>query len=124
MVIPRKNLTIFQGKTFERFFVMKDVDNEPIDLTGYTFRGQIRRTYSTAGNPIASFTFAVQGDPEDGIVKVSLTASETAAIMADDAIGPNKVETRFCYDIECVPPDTSVFLLVEGLVLFWPEVTK
>lgn len=122
MAAGKYNTTMEQGATFKRTFEVNDANGDPIDLTGYTFAGQMRKLPKDTGTPIATFT-AVLGASVNKI-NVSLTNTQTSAVpVVADAKDPVKA-TRYYYDIEMTAPDTTVTRLVEGYIDVSPEVTK
>lgn len=52
-------------------------DGTPIDITGWTFTGQIREEYDSPDAPLASFIFEALA--ETGKLKISLTPEQTGA---------------------------------------------
>jgi hypothetical protein len=50
----KQDFNIDQGSDFEFIMTLKDESETPIDLTGHTFTGQIRRTYSST-SPLTLF---------------------------------------------------------------------
>jgi hypothetical protein len=107
----KANIVIDQGTTFSTFLALTDDNNDIIDLTDYTARGQIRKWYTS--NSHVDFTVEIL-EPTTGNIYISLDADTTAALEAG----------RYVYDIETVDPDTNVTRIVEGIVTVTPEVTK
>lgn len=106
------NMTIDQGSTFERTLRFYTDGSTPKDLTGFTFRGQLRENYDDA-SPAGEFTMTVLDAPA-GVVNMLLTAATTAAL------DPGKLK----YDVEMVRPNATVRRLFEGVITVTPEVTK
>ena len=52
------NITIDQGSVFDSTIDVEDVAGNPADITGYSARGQIRKTYASS-NAVDFSTFAV-----------------------------------------------------------------
>lgn len=105
----RVNLLIDQGSTFNTMFELVDDFDEPLDVSDYTARGQIRKHYSS--NSYTSFTC----DLQTGQLTIALNSNQTA----------NLTPQRYVYDIELF--DTvanSVTRVVEGFVTVSPEVTR
>lgn len=105
----RVNLLIDQGSTFNTMFELVDDFDEPLDVTDYVARGQMRKHYSS--NSYTSFTCTLIA----GELHIGLTSTQTA----------NLIPQRYVYDIELF--DTvanSVTRVVEGFVTVTPEVTK
>lgn len=106
------NLSIDQGTTYSVTIGVTDTTGSARDLTGYTGRAQLRRSYYTNSN--VAFTVAIN-NPLDGEIELSLTANQTSALKAG----------RYVYDLELVANATStVERVVEGIVTIYPEVTR
>lgn len=116
-MVARQNLTVYQGADFQRALELKDESSVLIDLTGYTFRGQAKLTYSES-DPAFSFSFTLRDQGTDtGLVDMTISAAETAAVNISKT-------TRYLYDIEMVDADGIVRRIVEGSIELRPEVTK
>jgi hypothetical protein len=105
-----KNLVIDQGATFSANIQFLDNNKNPISLTGYSARSQMRRSYSSAN--ATTFTANIT-NATTGNVSISLTSSQTANLIAG----------RYIYDIEANIADTIV-RIVEGIVTVNPGVTR
>lgn len=106
------NLSIDQGTTYSVTIGVTDTTGSARDLTGYTGRAQLRRSYYTNSN--TAFTVAID-NPLEGEITLSLTATQTSALKAG----------RYVYDLELVANVTSsVERVVEGIVTIYPEVTR
>lgn len=109
------DLTIYQGANFELQLTWRDADNEPIDLTGYQARLQVR-VRPSAEDVLMSLT------ETDGIVLaatspnivISRTPAQTAALSWDDAV----------YNLELDNGSGDVSRLLEGLAILSPEVAR
>ncbi len=112
MAYTKSNLLIDQGSTFSTTITGYGVDGNLLNLTGYSAVGKIKYNYST-GTSLVDFTTSVQDSYVDGLVDLSLTATETAALIAGD----------LRYDVE-VTSGTNVIRIQEGLVRVGPEVTS
>lgn len=115
-------LTIEQGTTFLRIFTIKDSAGNPVNLTGYDLRGQIRETYSSSA-VIISFNFEIH-EPLNGKFKMSLSPTETSSIPVEAASSFKKSLTKYAYDVELVAPSGSIERLIEGVAQISPEVTR
>lgn len=115
------NLLIRQGATFgPMLFAMKDETATPIDLTGVTFRGQIRRTPSSdavVADVTCTVTNAIGGEYQLEIAEVV-----TAAIPAAD--DPKGAENAFVWDLEMVDSLGRTTPLYYGSVTIFREVTR
>ena len=105
-----KNLVIDQGATFSANIQFLYTSKNPISLAGYSVRSQMRRSYSSAN--ATTFTANIT-NATTGNVSISLTASQTANIIAG----------RYIYDIEANIADIVV-RIVEGIVTINPGVTR
>ena len=105
------NLTIDQGSTFSVDIDVTDADGDALNLTNYTVKGQMRKTYtsSTATTFVSEITNAT-----GGVVTISLTATATNALKAG----------RYVYDVEITSPTSVVTRIVEGQVEVTPGVTQ
>jgi uncharacterized FAD-dependent dehydrogenase len=119
------DLYIEQGSTFTRQVVMKESENGPaIDLTGSTFRGQIRKV-AGFGQALAAFEFELSDqETNTGEFTFTLPPDESAGIRLEKQTSPERKTEFFTYDIEQVLPSGAVRRLLEGLVELSPEVTK
>jgi hypothetical protein len=104
----KANIVIDQGSTFASSIDILDENDEPVILSNYTSRGQIRKHYSSTNS--VSFTTTMS----NGSLVISLTANQTA----------NIVSGRYVYDIELVDPGNTVIRILEGIVTVTPEVTR
>ena len=106
------NLTIDQGTTYSVSIAVNDDTGSARNLTGYTGRSQMRRSYYSSTN--TAFTVAITS-PTTGEITLNLTAAQTANVKAG----------RYVYDLELVKTNTlTVERVVEGIVTVYPEATK
>lgn len=117
-----KKLEIDQGATFPLGLTIKDADLVAIDISAWTFRGQIRE-FPESSTTLASFSFDITDGP-NGQVTASLSAAVTAAIPVPDSKSSSRRVAKYAYDIEAVRADGSVIRLLEGIAEVSPEVTK
>lgn len=104
----KANITIDQGATFSSGIDLLDDNDEPVDVTGYVARGQIRKHYSSSN--AVNFTTTLS----NGSLVISLTAIQTANITSG----------RYVYDLELVDAANTVMRILEGIVTVTPEVTR
>lgn len=105
----RANILIEQGTTFSIIFELTDDFDEPLDVTDYTARGQMRKHHYS--NSYTNFTCTLN----TGELKVSLDADQTALLEP----------IRHVYDIELIDNvANTVTRIVEGYVTVTPEATK
>lgn len=106
----KANITVDQGTTFSTTITLTDDNGDPIDLTGYTGRSQMRKHYTSSNS--VSFTVSLGGT--NGVVSLGLTSTQTA----------NLIPGRYVYDVEVVSSANVVSRIVEGIVTITPEVTR
>lgn len=120
-----KDYTVYQGSDFAILFTFKDAAGVPLDLTNYTFAGQIRRKTQDA-TVIGSFVFtkANQGT-NPGEVTASIAAAVSSAIVLDPSKNYIKEITHFAYDMERTrTADGNILRFREGTLSVSPEVTR
>lgn len=117
-----------QGSTWELFlFLHVPPDNMPMNLTGFTFAGQIRANYTAQEK--TDFQCSIVNALE-GKMSVFASAATTAAINAyKESIDIRKLNTCkgtgvYVYDIEMTDTVGKVSRIVEGLLYVDPEATK
>ena len=106
------DLLIEQGTTWSVTVTLKKTNQSPFDLTGYTGRCQIRKTY-TSTNILASPTVTIPSGT-DGKVVLSLTEAQTSSLP----------DTYAVYDVELVAPNGDVTRILQGKVKVSLEVTR
>lgn len=105
------DITADQGSNFSSEVTVVDVNDSPVDLTNYTARGQIRRTYTSS--TATSFATTIN-NPISGKVSISLIAATTSAMKPG----------RYVYDIEIVSNTNIVTRVIEGQFILTPSVTR
>lgn len=93
-------ISITQGSAFSDQLTLVDENDDPVDLTGKTVGGWVRDSFESTN--FTRFAMAVNGDPTNGTIDISLNASQTASL----ALG------RHIYEIET--DDGSYFQRVEA----------
>jgi len=114
-MIPGKyNIVCPQGSTYVQQFTYA-INNEPVDLTGYSARMQVREKYisKTAIISLDSTDGIVLGG-EAGTIDVEISSIVTELVPAKD----------YVYDLELVSSGNVVTRLIEGKFIVTPEVTK
>ena len=124
MCIRDSNVSISQGSDYILGLTLKDASGVEIDLTGYTFTGQIRKTVSDSVVQ-AEFTFNILDQVTDtGRVDVQLSAAVSSAILLDKSTKSSRKITVMTYDIESDDGSGSRKRWLEGLVNISPEATR
>lgn len=109
------DITIEQGATFQMDLTWKDNTGNPINLSGYSARMQIRTSYD-AEDTLVSLTSG-GGDitlgGALGTIAITIAASVTQNLQIDEAV----------YDLELVN-GLTVTRLIQGTALISREVTR
>jgi hypothetical protein len=104
----KANIVLDQGTTFSSTIELLDQNDEALDVSAYTARGQMRKHYSSTNS--VSFSTSLS----NGSLVISLTANQTANIISG----------RYVYDLELITPSSQVTRILEGIITVTPEVTK
>jgi len=114
-------LIINQGEDFLCYFKWTLVDGETaVDLTGFTWEGQIRATAQSTST-LAALTVTTVTAAE-GLFSISLASTVTAEL-------PTTGETysdysKYVYDVKATSSAGTVYRVLNGVVKVSPEVTK
>lgn len=109
------NISTYQGDFLQATLSLKDTNNNPISLTGYDVRGQVRTSYGSTGvllnlNPTIT-------NSASGLVSIAIPSETTENIPVG----------IFVYDIERFPSGietgNSIKLMV-GKFIVLPESTR
>jgi hypothetical protein len=105
------NLVIDQGSDFVATLDIEDSIGTALDLTPYTVRGQIRKTYTS----LTATAIGCDKTDNQGEVKLTLTNTQTSAMR----------DGRYVYDIEIVHTILgTVIRVVEGQVTVTTRATR
>lgn len=109
------NLELKQGEDFYRLLTFKDENGSLINLTGYTFAGQIRASYDD--EMFLSFSFTTLNQTTNtGQVEMTLAKALSSAKTIN-------VKNKYVYDVER-NSGTRTTRVLEGAISISPEVTK
>lgn len=110
MAARNVNLVLEQGVDFQATFTIRNTNNAPLNLTGYTGISSIRKhpTSSTAYPLTLSFI-----DRLNGKIAVSMGFTATDAIEGG----------RYVYDVILISPNSYRTRAVQGNVLVTPGVS-
>lgn len=109
------NISTFQGDFLQAVLSLKDTNNNPIPLSGYDVRGQVRSSYGASGilldlNPTITNHIS-------GLISIAISSETTESIPVG----------IFVYDIERYPSGietgNSIKLMV-GKFIVSPESTR
>ena len=107
------NLSIEQGATFSSDVTVKDSNDNPFNLTGYTAAAKLAKGYASTRTR-TDFTCTIAADATSGVVTLSLTSTQTAALDAE----------RYVYDLEITQTSSgNVTRVIEGIITVRPQVT-
>jgi len=123
------NIYIDQGSSYSSVIKVKNSNKMPFDLSGYSARGHIRRSY-TSSNFVA-FSTAID-DTESGEITISLTPAQTKAMKPGRYVYDVEIFHREYMTIQPVPPappytmpiDNPVTRVAEGQVEISPASTR
>jgi hypothetical protein len=110
------DLLIEQGANYSQEFVYRDSSGNPINLTGYTARMQIRSTYESA-SPMIDLTtdnYGIILGGAAGTVALGMSAATTDALTAG----------RGVYDLELISGLGFVTRMLQGVVTISRNVTR
>lgn len=121
------DIEVFQGAYWSQTLLWKDGDGNPVDLTGYTARMQVRRTFEDPTPEIelttenGRITLGLVEDPPGTplyniLLEIEAGATEDLAATVSDR--------RWRYDLELVPPGGQVRRLLQGKCKVALEVTR
>lgn len=105
------DLSIDQGTDFETNLDLIADDGTSINIAGYTFSSQIKKSYYSA-NATANIIITIT-DSSNGNTILSIDAANTSNIPAG----------RYVYDVKMKDAANIVTRVVEGIVTITPQVT-
>ena len=105
------NLVIDQGSTFVTDIAIKGADGNSANLTNYTTCAKMAKGYASTRTRVEMTTSVV--NPTGGIIRISLTADQTAALEAP---------ARYVYDLDITDSSGTVTRIIEGLITTRPNV--
>lgn len=107
------NFVVDQGTAFGAVATIQNEDGSIFNLTGLTPYSQMRKSYYT--NTSFDITAAVEGDPLEGNIKLSLLPAQSNLIKAG----------RYVYDVE-VHDGSGEYVkrVLQGIITISPQVTK
>lgn len=121
MAAAEKALYIEQGADFSMKLAFSDSSEAPIDVSGWTFSGQIRSKFNSS-TVIASFTFSNTLNTNEKVA--SIPAATTKSIPVASASSALKKNLDYAYDMQAIKGDGTVVRIIEGIATVSPEVTK
>lgn len=109
------DITIEQGSRFQDYFLWKDSDGNPVDVSSYTAKMQIREDKDKDSTLIHTVSNSNITLNSDGTIHPSISATDTGNFTFDWA----------WYDLIVIPPsgDDDAVRLVQGRVELDKQVT-
>lgn len=106
------NLFVDAGSDYSVVITVRSVTGIPLDLTNYTVKAQMRKSYSSS---VAYNFIAATFNPTAGKIRLQLTAAQS------ELIPPG----RYLYDVEITQTISGVKKRVaEGIVTVTPQITQ
>ena len=106
-------LYVDQGTNFNNIItLMDDVTNLLLNISGYTVRSQMRRSYYSV-NASANITCTITA-PSNGEITMSMSPEVTANIKAG----------RYLFDLETIDTFNVVNRVLEGIITVTPQITR
>lgn len=106
------DIVIDQGSTYSGKIPVVGANGLPVDLTGFSARGQIRRSYQSLTS--VNFSTSIE-NPTSGVIFINLTPDQTGAMKPG----------RYVFDVEIFNTDeTDVIRVCEGQAEVTPRATK
>lgn len=104
-------IQIEAGATFSTEVTVNDANGFPKDLSEYTVRSQLRKSYYST----TAIDFDINvSDPLNGIIEMGISANTTSNIRAG----------RYVYDVEIEDSESVVTRIFEGIATVLPNVTR
>ena len=128
MAAGRYSFVVEQGSTFNIELQYKDSNGNPIDLTGYSGKMQIRSNYAD-NNPTTYVTLSSSLNPDGtglnfgGSAGTNPPTSGTIGVIISAATSSNLTFSTAKYDLE-LTSGIIVTRLIEGEVQLSKEVTR
>lgn len=114
-----EDLIVPQGSDFAAELYLVEQDGSKKDLTGHSVAAKLKKNYNSGDSDTYTFTSIVAGNPQNGVITLSLTNTQT------DSLNYKK---RYVYDVEISYLDsdanTIVERILEGKITVTPSVTR
>lgn len=118
----RLDLLVRQGATLGPYIVtLSNPDGSPVNLTGCTIQGQVRKNALDAGDPVASFEI-VYIDRISGQFSFGISHESTAQIPAGEF--QKDEESQYQWDMELLDSQSRIIPLYYGNFENFREVTR
>jgi hypothetical protein len=117
---PTKTIYIEQGSDWSVDFTINNPNNTPMNLTGVTFSGQLRKP-ALSTTLAASFVFTIV-NASLGQGRVSLTAATTRALKAGEY--QSVKDSIYAFDFEMIDASGKTRRWLQGPAIVYREVTR
>jgi len=120
MFTPNKvDLTIYQGASYQQAWQLVDkITGDPIDLTGYTAKMQIR-------GKIKDDVTILDLTTTNGGIAITVTEDMTTLSLYASALATSVITaSKGIYDLELIDTSGDVYRLMQGTVTISQEVTR
>ena len=114
------------GDDLNLLVTIKDTSGNPVNLTGYTFWGDMKRDTNPDTEIEASFDFSIMNQTENpGQVQWSLPNQITREIEVSTATAQRKrrLTTPYVFDVMMESAAGQVVRLIEGIIYVSPNVS-
>jgi hypothetical protein len=125
MPAAKLNIAIEQGALFEMVATLVS-NSQPMDLTGYTFQGQLRSSVSDSA-AVASFSFQLLDQTQTqtkGKVRLYIPSALTQSIPVGTQKAGSKTPAKYLFDVAFGPQGGERYRLFDGVASVSPGVTK
>lgn len=111
-----EDLTVTQGTDALFKIIIKDSTGEVFDVTEKSFSASLKKSYTADDSTAIDFNIN-KAIPQDGIISISLTDTQTLAL---------DVNTRYVYDVFMYNSvgNTEITSVLKGKVFVEPSVTR
>ena len=113
-----EEFTVDQGADLAVELHLVNADGSAKDLTNYSVAAKLKKNYNSDSDETTDFNAIVVTPPDDGIVTLSLTNTQTDALS----------KGRYVYDVEIsfIDSDDNTIIerVLEGRVQVTPSVTR
>ena len=117
----RYDQRMVRGDRFYRAYAFRDDAGDPMDITGFSFQGQLRQTYDS----VEKIDFTISTAQSDAAVTAGV-ALDTVIISLGGAATANEEPGNYVYDIQKVQDSNTEFVetFLRGNFFLLPEVTR
>lgn len=111
--VTERKLVVKQGSTLSLVLTFRDSAGDLMNLTGFTFTGQVRKT-ALASSVAASFSFDTS-QAATGVITATLAGTDTASMTVGET--QRSEDSQYWYDLRYVSGGISTYFLEGPLTL-------